>query len=52
LLFFCFFAALGKKVEDIRAKISTSTVFGQDQTQKVRKIGSTKTLWMFSVNPK
>jgi hypothetical protein len=30
--FFCyFFAALGKKVEDIRAKISTSTVFGQHQ---------------------
>jgi hypothetical protein len=50
--FFCyFFAALGKKVEDIRAKISTSTAFGQDQTHQVRKIGSTKTLWIFSVNP-
>jgi hypothetical protein len=50
--FFCyFFAALGKKVEDIKAKICTSTVFWQHQTHQVLKIGSTKTLWIFSVNP-
>jgi hypothetical protein len=29
--FLLLFAALGKKVEDIRAKISTSTIFGQYQ---------------------
>jgi hypothetical protein len=50
--FFCyFFAALGKKVEDIKAKISILTVFWQDQTHQVRKIGSTKTLWILPANP-
>jgi hypothetical protein len=50
--FFCYFLAQsGKKVEGIRAKISISTVFRQDQTHQVRKIGSSKTLWMFSADP-
>jgi hypothetical protein len=50
--FFCyFFAALGKKVEDISAKICTSTVFLARPNPPSAKIGSAKTLWMFSANP-
>jgi hypothetical protein len=50
--FFCyFFAALGKKVEDIALRLALQLFFWQDQTHQVRKIGSTKTLWMFSADP-
>jgi hypothetical protein len=46
-LFCYFFAAVGNKVEDIKAKmlrLALQLFFWQDQTHQVRKIGSAKTL--------